>query len=600
MTSSECFLNSQSPWNISPPPKAPSRTLQSNRVYGRRKLASAKAVLEKEDSASKKVGNQAMMEKATDKLVDDLRETLAAINLEDVCSKSTAYPEVKVVIKQRKSQAKQNSEEDGRPKSSPSSNIARKSSPESPMKPLVKAYKPVRTRQKRKQKSPLKAPSIPLEDVINDYARPILREAIASKTVQDFNSWADRAAEMFDVEKIAEGSYGEVYQLHVRRENPKRDISKLKIEKLKEYDNGVFKIVPLRARAGPGSKKFTSIPEVVAEVQMLKLLDAIPGFARYRDVHVVQGRFPASYQAAWTRYSQTRDDCYNPDPSKKKSYPDTQLWAILEMDNAGSELEKFDCSSIFQIYDIFWGVALALARAEQFAAFEHRDLHLGNICIKSTKEELPNRPIAKNSTGFGLSGLESTIIDYSLSRADILLGGTSNGCNVAWSDLDKKQLFDAIGRDDDERLLRDTYRLMRAEVYENRDSTKSQGEPWKGFNPRTNLIWLSFLLTMLLTKGQARGILPASRQALTPRCVNNTTIYNSKLGGKEAGKSRATSKYELLELDFQRELLDRLQTILDILEPENLEEEGELLHCTGSLVAFAIGSQWLAESDFLC
>lgn len=30
---------------------------------------------------------------------------------------------------------------------------------------------------------------------------------------------------------------------------------------------------------------------------------------------------------------------------------------------------------------------------------------------------------------------------------------------VAWCDLDKRQIFDAVGRDEDEKLLRDTYRL---------------------------------------------------------------------------------------------------------------------------------------------
>jgi serine/threonine-protein kinase haspin len=65
----------------------------------------------------------------------------------------------------------------------------------------------------------------------------------------------------------------------------------------------------------------------------------------------------------------------------------------------------------------------------------------------------------ERSNGFGLSGIETTIIDYSLSRAD--LPATKVGIEtpgVAWSDLDKKKIFDAIGRDEDEKLLRDTYR----------------------------------------------------------------------------------------------------------------------------------------------
>lgn len=209
----------------------------------------------------------------------------------------------------------------------------------------------------------------------NTYVRPILDEAlspIASQSIQKFSTWASRSATMFHVAKLAEGSYGEVYKLHLREESCRPVVSKSKLAKLRAYGDGVFKVVPLRAQSGPGSKKFTSIEEIVSEVKMLKYLDPIPGFARFREIHVVQGRFPESFQNAWDHYKKTKDDCMNPNPSSKKAYPDSQLWAIVEMDDAGCELEKFAWSSIFQIYDIFWGVAMALARAEEYALFEVR------------------------------------------------------------------------------------------------------------------------------------------------------------------------------------------------------------------------------------
>lgn len=162
---------------------------------------------------------------------------------------------------------------------------------------------------------------------------------------------------------IAEGSYGEVFKLRLRDDAERRT-------KLRIYGEGVFKVVPLRAQQGAGSKKFTRIDEIVAEVKLLKLMDPIPGFARFREVHVVQGRFPESFQRAWMVYKQTKDDCMNPNPANKRAYADNQLWAILEMDDAGIELEKFRWSTMFQVYDIFWGVAMALARAEELALFE--------------------------------------------------------------------------------------------------------------------------------------------------------------------------------------------------------------------------------------
>ena len=72
--------------------------------------------------------------------------------------------------------------------------------------------------------------------------------------------------------------------------------------------------------------------------------------------------------------------------------------------------------------------------------------------------------VARQQTpsGFGISSLETTIIDYSLSRAALRLADLPDDpqgiIEVASSDLDKKQIFDALGQDEDEILLRDTYR----------------------------------------------------------------------------------------------------------------------------------------------
>lgn len=68
------------------------------------------------------------------------------------------------------------------------------------------------------------------------------------------------------------------------------------------------------------------------------------------------------------------------------------------------------------------------------------------------------RQAESSSSGYGLSTLETTLIDYSLSRAELLMDETAELMEVTSSDLDKKQIFDAIGQDEDDALLRDTYR----------------------------------------------------------------------------------------------------------------------------------------------
>ncbi|KAJ5584208.1 uncharacterized protein N7459_004008 [Penicillium hispanicum] len=462
----------------------------------------------------------------------------------------------------------------------------------------------------------------------NTYVRPILNEAlspIASQAIQKFGTWASRSATMFHVAKLAEGSYGEVYKLHLREEGNRPMVSKSKLAKLRAYGDGVFKVVPLRAQSGPGSKKFTSIEEIVSEVKMLKYLDPIPGFARFREIHVVQGRFPEAFQSAWDHYKKTKDDCMNPNPASKKAYPDSQLWAIVEMDDAGCELEKFAWSSVFQIYDIFWGVAMALARAEEYALFEHRDLHLGNVCIRSTRPDGSMEPptdldIARrpSPSGFGISSIETTIIDYSLSRAALHVADLPDGADgiveIASSDLDKKQIFDAVGQDDDEILLRNTYRYMRATLYTGipLETEKTPDIPgiWAEYAPRTNLVWLLFILKNLLKnrKPEPQAIQPApqpQRRALAP-CSPNRSMERQPAKGKSlntkdhdaAGalmKQKQSNDLHTRVAHLKQTLEDRLKAVLGLLDLENGHED---MCCAADLVAYAMDSQWLAEQDF--
>ncbi|KAI3144237.1 hypothetical protein CBS147326_1241 [Penicillium roqueforti] len=473
-----------------------------------------------------------------------------------------------------------------------------------------------RRAERKKIPAPRRSSGAVHDSKASDYVSPILNEAlspIAAQGIQKFSSWASRSANMFHVAKLAEGSYGEVYKLHLREEACRPVVSKSKLAKLKSYGDGVFKVVPLRAKSGPGSKKFTTIDEIVSEVKMLKYLDPIPGFARFREIHVVQGRFPESFQNAWDHYKKTKDDCLNPNPSNKRAYPDTQLWAIVEMDDAGCELEKFAWSSIFQIYDIFWGVAMALARAEEYAMFEHRDLHLGNVCIRSTREDGCLDPptefdVARQSScsGFGISSLETTIIDYSLSRADLLLTDDPAGLTeVASSDLDKKQLFDAIGQDEDEIMQRNTYRYMRATLYTGCpiETEKVADIPgiWAEYSPRTNLVWLLFLLQSLFKnrKPEALFVQP-QRKALAPCSPNRMTPKPETSKGKDqnmAGslKERQSKDVQASISRLKQALEGRLKAVLELLDLEHGHED---MCCAADLVAYAMDSRWLSEQDF--
>ncbi|OKL59030.1 hypothetical protein UA08_05929 [Talaromyces atroroseus] len=469
------------------------RTVQQRKVYGKRRINAPRAVLENgspvKSSADLPLDLQPTKQTIPEDVMRDIDIQVANITIEDVTSTTEQKPKDDTPLPgkspaQRKWQCRTSirtptslrktplistpliRDQSVQPSASPSIT----SSSQKPQRRLSFTPRQPRAKPTRSERLTTRLSSGCVEDEkVNAYVRQLLDEAssqLAARGVQKFSSWACRSESAFNPVKIAEGSYGEVYKLLLREDICKRNMSKSRLAKLRAYGEGVFKVVPLRAHKGPGSKKFTTIDEIAAEVQLLKLLDPIPGFARFREVHVVQGRFPPSFQNAWDIYKATKDDCMNPNPANKRAYSDNQLWAILEMDDAGVELEKFSWSSVFQVYDIFWGVAMGLARAEEFALFEHRDLHLGNICLRSTRADGDMQALATldtqqldNSSGFGISSLETTIIDYSLSRAELqLTDDPEETVGIASSDLDSKQLFDAVGRDEDEILLRNTYR----------------------------------------------------------------------------------------------------------------------------------------------
>ncbi|KAE8392385.1 hypothetical protein BDV23DRAFT_181544 [Aspergillus alliaceus] len=641
---SPAFTGARTPDRWNSKPRTKTRTVAPKRVYGKRRADAPRAVFEQR-SPEKLV--EGRTEKAVQEAVDCIQARLAEVTINKPRKKKDNVDEPVVPMEQpnllqselpvrmpeTESIKTENEERNGEKptKESPPESIPKPqkkyemvvevrvsselttSKPQKKQKEImcnVQRQKPTEGRTRRNKATARLSSGCVLDDKVNSYVRPILNEAlspVAAQSAQKFGSWAARAGDMLEVVKIAEGSYGEVYKLRLREEVCKKEMSKSKLARLKAYGDGVFKIVPLRAQSGPGSKKFTSIEEIVSEVKMLKYLDPIPGFARFREIHVVQGRFPESFQKAWDHYKKTKDDCLNPNPSSKKAYPDSQLWAIVEMDDAGCELEKFAWSSIFQIYDIFWGVAMALARAEEYAQFEHRDLHLGNVCIRSTRPNgCMNPPTDLDvmrqsySSGFGLSTLETTIIDYSLSRAELRVEESGEVVEVASSDLDKKQIFDAIGRDEDEAMLRDTYRYMRAELY-NGNPLENEKMPdipgiWAEYAPGTNLVWLLFLLKTLLKNRKADVSLPAPRQPLSQCSPNKTLKKPTKSAKKDMPHTIHTTADAPKQVSqLKATLEDRLNAVLDLL---HLEHGHEDMCCAADLVAYAIDSQWLDERDF--
>ncbi|KAK4502892.1 hypothetical protein PRZ48_006318 [Zasmidium cellare] len=326
-----------------------------------------------------------------------------------------------------------------------------------------------------------------------------------------FDTWSTQLSSHFSINKIAEASFGEVYRLSLLEEIP--DISR--------SDESVFKIIPLRApssalptdkrkrKAALTKQEMMSKPKDVAnEVKLLQRMSAIPGFTNFRDMRILQGRPPEAFSAAFKAWNaeqkaKKKDLSHFPDPSKKTSYSEDQLWAVIEMQDAGNDLERMvensECTSIWTVWDIFWQVVLSLAKGEEGAEFEHRDLHLGNICVRSTPPTTID-PARK----LGFTPLETTIIDYTISRC--LMPSTAATPSIAYTDLSlDAALFEG---DSTYEYQYDIYRYMRGVLYQDNAfaeihnfSSKdlaATGRDWEQYHPQTNLVWLHLVLYKLL------------------------------------------------------------------------------------------------------
>ncbi|CAO2652040.1 Nn.00g003230.m01.CDS01 [Neocucurbitaria sp. VM-36] len=360
----------------------------------------------------------------------------------------------------------------------------------------------------QKLELPTPEPTPEPEDIYSVYASPLLMLSDRRKIVA-FEDWSVELEPHFEITKIAEASFSEVYRLSASSKmHGVREESVLKVVALKTPPN-----VPLpsqlhsrtiRDRDGQLANEMaereekdqwkSDVADVLSEVKLLQNLNHIPGFTVFRDMTIVQGRPSSSFNDAWKNWNKSRPRGKKsefPDPSKKTSYDDTQLWAVVEMQDAGTDCEKMmelgGLSSIWEVWDVFWGVCSSIAKAEEACRFEHRDLHLGNICVRSSRMENALQPQIKDPLRQKLrfTGLETTVIDYTLSRADNVsapsrrsstLSSVSNSTtssdlassvtDVAYLDLDKDAaLFEG---DASEEYQYEIYRYMRgAALYNN-------------------------------------------------------------------------------------------------------------------------------------
>ena len=446
--------------------------------------------------------------------------------------------------------------------------------------------------------------------------------------VSAFSEWANDLSEDFSLVKIAEASFGEVYRLSLQPEAAeetdlplsKNDESVLKVIALTQPTETLPKSKRDRERALKKAENMSKPDDVASELKLLQRLSDIPGFTNFRDLRVLKGRPPAPFATAFTAFNESQKAAKKelsifPDPAKKASYSKDQLWAVIEMQDAGTDLEKLVAqgisSNIWVVWDIFWQVVLALAKGEEEAEFEHRDLHLGNICVR-TPQPVDEAKIDP-SRSLGFTTFEATLIDYTISRACMVPASVASARTEAQDDsiayIDLANDPHLFYGDSAEEYQYDIYRYMRGSIYysspyasfpndgtsaaeqaeneaENEDEEPQQptppsaeemaaierdtGRSWRQFHPQTNLCWLHYVLFMLL------------EQMSWPSSVKAPSKKN---------KPEAHARWKKA-----RELEDALLRVQEALDPGWLGEE-ESLGRSGEIVAWAVEEGWLRVED---
>ena len=282
----------------------------------------------------------------------------------------------------------------------------------------------------------------------------------------------------------------------------------------------------------------------------------------YKDRYIVQGKATKhllethqAYHRKMKRKDPGRLQFY-PSPSR---YLDDTQFMVVELGDAGAALEDWKLTTASQLWDIFFLEAIALARAEDMVMFEHRDLHEGNICLIQSREPTTRSDDAEGF--FGYSGLEITILDYGLSRAEDL--SIDFAKPVAY-DLERDlSIFTSTHAPQCQ-----VYRQMR-----------------------------SFLL-----REDRKCLPPGAHHAAYPRGVNGTLSWD--VWAPYTNVLWLAYLYKYLTSHFEgdrKELADfkaETEELWKYLDPETTEDIA-CFSCAGDLVCFGVEAGWLGEDQLM-
>lgn len=181
-------------------------------------------------------------------------------------------------------------------------------------------------------------------------------------------SWSEVCPPGDRIVKIAEASYAEVYRV-----TNERGTSIIKVIRM---ESAIRAQTKAQEKAGLVDEEPHSEADLLGELQISEWLADIPGFVVYKERYIVEGRscreLLDTHQAFHRRLKRQDPDRlqFYPSPSR---YLDGTRFLVVELGDAGTALEDFQLEHTDQVWDIFFHVAIALARAEAQLEFEVSD-----------------------------------------------------------------------------------------------------------------------------------------------------------------------------------------------------------------------------------
>lgn len=129
-------------------------------------------------------------------------------------------------------------------------------------------------------------------------------------------------------QKIGEGVYGEVF-----------------LNEIQTGEIKVLKIIPIEGSSlvnGETQKKFDEIlPEVLISMKLSELRNgtnfSTSGFVEVKRIRCVQGRYPHHLISQWEAYSKKKTS----ENDHPKMFQEDQLYVVIELANAGIDMESF-------------------------------------------------------------------------------------------------------------------------------------------------------------------------------------------------------------------------------------------------------------------